>query len=298
MVLFQLLTKKYKNMFKFKKTKNFDKSNKIFCDNKFHKTYNNLIINGKNNEITIIGYNQHLFKNLYIEINGNNNKITIPSNTNFDNCKLKIYNNNVEVKFPESPEFRNVDITMEGPYAQKLIIGDNTTIRGITIKMLEQTNLIIGQNCMFARGIEIQTSDFHSVFDKDTNKLLNSSEGNSLIIGNNCWIANFAVFLKNSALADNTIVGNSSVITKKFTEENIAIAGNPARIIKNNVYWTRERPYKNLIQQTNNVNTIDIQYKDKKVILFNFIPLFKIKYKNNKTKIYLFNFIYLFSIKK
>lgn len=284
-------------MFKFKKIKNFDKSNKIFCDNKLHETYNNLIINGKNNEITIIGYNKYLFKNLYIEINGDNNKITIPSNTNFDNCKLKIYNNNVEVKFPESPEFRNVDITMEGPYTQKLIIGDNTTIRGITIKMLEQTNLIIGKNCMFARGIEIQTSDFHSVFDKDTNKLLNSSEGNSLIIGNNCWIANFAVFLKNSGLADNTIVGNSSVITKKFTEKNIAIAGNPARIIKNNVYWTRERPYKNLIQQTNNVNTIDIQYKDKKVMLFNFIPLFKVKYKNNKTKIYLFNFIYLFSIK-
>ena len=208
-------------------------------------------IKGDNNEIKIVNVNKKslkkLFKNVEINIKGDNNKIILPANTNYENVKLSIYNDGVDVKLPVSNEFRNVNISMERGEQQKLLIGDNTTIRGATIKMLESTSLIIGKNCMFARDIEIQTSDFHSIFDKETNKLLNSSDGNSVIIGDNCWVANFAVFLKNSSIANNTIVGNSAVVTKKFMEENVALGGNPAKIIKNSVYWSRERPSKNNI---------------------------------------------------
>lgn len=201
-------------------------------------------VNGYNNEIVITnGFNKKIFKNIAVTINGNGNKITLPSNTNYKNFRLSIYNDNVEVKLPVSSEFTNVNISMENGENQQLIMGDGTTIRGATIKMLESTKLLIGKDCMFARDIEIQTSDFHAIFDKDSKELLNCSNGNSMIIGDNCWIANSVAFLKNASIANNTIVGNSAVVTKKFTEENIVIAGNPAKIIKRNVGWSRERPH-------------------------------------------------------
>lgn len=40
----------------------------------------------------------------------------------------------------------------------------------------------------------------------------------------------------------NSIVGACSVITKQFEEENVILAGNPAKIVKQNVKWGRKGP--------------------------------------------------------
>ena len=47
-----------------------------------------------------------------------------------------------------------------------------------------------------------------------------------------------AVILKNSIIPDNSVIGAYSVVAKKFDEENVVIAGNPARICKRNINWT------------------------------------------------------------
>lgn len=52
------------------------------------------------------------------------------------------------------------------------------------------------------------------------------------IIGNNVDIGFGAVIIGDIRLANNIIVGANSVVTKSFDEENVVIAGNPAKIIK------------------------------------------------------------------
>ncbi|MDR2527225.1 MAG: hypothetical protein LBC92_05125 [Rickettsiales bacterium] len=95
---------------------------------------------------------------------------------------------------------------------------------------------------MFSCGIVIYASDVHSIFDIHTKKLLNRVSS-PLIIGNHCWIGRDVKLLKNAGISNNTIVGMGSVVTKKFTESYIAIAGNPAKIIKRDIDWTRENPH-------------------------------------------------------
>ena len=56
----------------------------------------------------------------------------------------------------------------------------------------------------------------------------------NVIIGDKCWIGMNSIILPGVELANNTIVGAGSVVTKSFKTPNSIIAGNPAKIIKIN----------------------------------------------------------------
>lgn len=52
-----------------------------------------------------------------------------------------------------------------------------------------------------------------------------------VFIGNNCFLGWGAIILPGVSLAEGTIVGAGSVVTKSVEEKNMVIAGNPAQII-------------------------------------------------------------------
>lgn len=61
-----------------------------------------------------------------------------------------------------------------------------------------------------------------------------------ICIGNRCYLASAVRFAPGACLADDTIVGIGSVVTKKFSEEQILIAGNPAVIKKSGYCWQKD----------------------------------------------------------
>ena len=103
--------------------------------------------------------------------------------------------------------------------------------------MKENSSVYIGKDCMFSNGIKIFTSDMHSIIDLNGNRINNSGD---VIIGNHVWLCQDVKVLKNSKISDNTIVGHSAIVTKKFYETNVILAGNPARIVKRGVNWDRK----------------------------------------------------------
>ncbi|WP_096018326.1 hypothetical protein [Campylobacter lanienae] len=48
------------------------------------------------------------------------------------------------------------------------------------------------------------------------------------------------VIPKNSYIPSGCIVGKSAVVAKKFEKENVIIARNPTKIIKENILWDRK----------------------------------------------------------
>ena len=98
-------------------------------------------------------------------------------------------------------------------------------------------DIIIGEDCMFSYNINVRTGDYHTIVEKGTHKVLNYNA--DVIIGNHVWVASDVLICKNVRIADNSVVGARSVVTRRFDEPNVVIAGMPAKIVKTNINWDR-----------------------------------------------------------
>ena len=47
--------------------------------------------------------------------------------------------------------------------------------------------------------------------------------------------------MKGSVIADGSVVGAGAVVSGHYSEENVIIAGNPAKIIKKQIFWKEVR---------------------------------------------------------
>lgn len=129
---------------------------------------------------------------------------------------------------------------------QKFKMGSNTCIVQAHFILEEQGKITIGENCLFSSKVLFRTSDGHSMTNKDGTEVLTTT-ADEIKIGNHCWISTEVMVLKNSYVGDNCILGARSIINKKYEENNVVIAGIPAKIIKRDVNWRQENPW--MLQQ-------------------------------------------------
>lgn len=122
----------------------------------------------------------------------------------------------------------------------ELVIGNHTSCEpNCEIFLYNSGNkCYIGTSVLMSRNIIIRCGELpHLIFDKKTGEWLDKSEG--VFIGDRVWIGEFAYIGKRTTIPSGCVVGAMSVVTKRFTEENVAIAGNPAKIVKKDIYWAR-----------------------------------------------------------
>ena len=175
---------------------------------------------------------------------GCNNTVSIGDNVFLRKAKFNIYGNNNKIIVDDYAYLHNITITIgfpDCPIDNCIIrIGRGTSCNSLVIQMGESdSEVIIGENCMISFNVEISCTDTHSITDMDGNL---TNIGEKIEIGSNVWICKNVTILKNSKVPSHSIVAQGSIVTKKFDEENIAIAGNPAKIVKNGIKWDRKRP--------------------------------------------------------
>ena len=117
----------------------------------------------------------------------------------------------------------------------KVNIGDNIIICGARLFLQDsETSISIGNDCMISWGIDIWCTDVHTVTDLDGNP---TNFSDKIEIGNHVWIGKDVKIGKNTKISNDSIIGWASVVTKKFDESNVVLAGNPAKIVKRDVNW-------------------------------------------------------------
>lgn len=84
----------------------------------------------------------------------------------------------------------------------------------------------LGKNILFAKGLNLISAN-HSVGKSES-----WDKVEPIIIGDDVWIGVNATILPGVKIGNNCIIGAGSIITKSFEEDNLIIAGNPAKIIK------------------------------------------------------------------
>ena len=153
------------------------------------------------------------------------------------NCKIKIIGdgNRLEIK-SGSTIISNTSFWMQHG-TNEIIIGHDSTIEGGHLAATEGTKITVGDDCMFSSDIEIRTGDSHSIINTITDKRINPSA--DVVIGNHVWLTAHVRVMKGTVLPDNSIVGNSAIVTNKFDRENSVYAGIPAKHIKDNINWDR-----------------------------------------------------------
>jgi acetyltransferase-like isoleucine patch superfamily enzyme len=113
--------------------------------------------------------------------------------------------------------------------------GLNQSFVGICLfSMNEKSRIVIGSDCLWADGL-VTTSDFHSVVDLDSGLRVNHAE--DVLIGNRVWLCKDFLVLKGSQIGNDSVVGAHSVVAGGTYEDNVVIAGNPARVVKRNTRW-------------------------------------------------------------
>ena len=126
---------------------------------------------------------------------------------------------------------------------QGVVIGKDCNICS-NILTTEPYLLEIGDNVTISTDVLFITHD--ASVGKIFGKEIASDICGKIRVGNNCFIGARSTVLYGVTLANNIIVAAGSTVTKSFVEENIIIAGNPAKIIghwedfankiKNNTY--------------------------------------------------------------
>lgn len=181
-------------------------------------------------------------KNCRFDVVGNNNVIEIGQSSILNKVLFHIRGNNNKIKLGENVKFNNGgSFWVEDDHGEALI-GENTTSVETHFVVTEPYSKIhIGKDCMLAYDIDIRTGDSHSIIDSITKERINYAQ--NIVIGNHVWIAAHVSILKGVCIADNSIVATRAVVTRPFEESNILIGGMPAKKIKENVNWDRQRIY-------------------------------------------------------
>lgn len=131
-----------------------------------------------------------------------------------------------------------------------LNIGRKFSINGnYRIILNSNTNIFIGDDCMFSYDISIRSNDGHSIFDitsgKNINSFYNVSQTRKVVIGNHVWVGERVEILYNTKINDGSIIGAMSLVKGKIPNNCIA-AGVPARVVRKNIAWCRKEGAENI----------------------------------------------------
>lgn len=90
----------------------------------------------------------------------------------------------------------------------------------------------------FSNRIIVRTSDSHSILNGVGQRI---NLGRDVIIGDRVWVAYGVTILKKSVIEDDCVIGTQSVVAGAHIPKGCIAAGNPARVVKENVHWCNER---------------------------------------------------------
>ena len=166
-------------------------------------------------------------------------KVQIGHNCVLDHCFIK-GNSGCEIVIEDNCALSYCSFCFYGK-GGRIIVHDSTVVNTSSgartcFFVRGETSIEIGRCSLIAHSVDISTTDFHSVFDGE-GAIINPDQ--NVTVGEFVWIGKRATINKGSVIPSNSVVGASSVVTKRFFTPNVVIAGNPATVRKQNIYWSK-----------------------------------------------------------
>ena len=153
--------------------------------------------------------------NADIFLRGKGHRLVIEDDCQIFNLRIKIIGENNEVHIGKSSSFDGGNIISGG----------------------KGTHVFIGEDCMISEGLDIWSTDTHSIF-KD-GALMNPPK--SIEIGDRVWVGKDVSILKGVTIGDDAVIGMRSLVTKDIKPGTLNV-GSPSKEILSDISWTRINP--------------------------------------------------------
>lgn len=160
----------------------------------------------------VIEFDLSIPDTIEIFFNGRNNKVILGKELNANRLSINLGNN------------------------ATCVIGMN--FRAVEVSILVSEGLVsIGNDCLLSDEIIIRNHDNHHIFDIKTGKRVNWSK--NIVVENNVWIGQRVMLLAGTHIGMGSVVGAGAITTGSFDQHTI-IAGVPAKVIRENICWSRD----------------------------------------------------------
>jgi acetyltransferase-like isoleucine patch superfamily enzyme len=178
-------------------------------------------------------------KGLRLKMSGRNNIVNLYLPVCFEKSSIMLECDEGKIDIGMNCRLLKADIFCGKGTSPVIKIGNGCTTEEVKIITRGSQQLIIEDDCMFATNILIRLTDSHYIYDTNSNEVINKQK-RPATIGKHTWIGQNVCLTKNISIPANTIIGLGSIVGGSFTDEYTCIAGNPAKVTKRNVTWTRE----------------------------------------------------------
>jgi acetyltransferase-like isoleucine patch superfamily enzyme len=211
-------------------------SNSIFLRSvyaKFLSQGNSIRIIGKQNTLQI---SSAILKKCSITIEGNGNSINLGIGAYLEGVKIVVKAQNSKLTLGKSVFVGHGSVLWIQGESSKLEIGEYSSLEKVGIASSDGQEVLIGRDCLLSYDVDIRNTDSHSIYDNhtDTDEQINFAK--SVKIGDHVWLGARSMILKGVVIGEGSIVGAGSVVTQSVESRAIA-AGNPAKVIRKNIYW-------------------------------------------------------------
>ncbi len=150
--------------------------------------------------------------NCVINFNADNSIVYLCENKNDYKLNISVYNNNV------------------------FYSGKNNYFNGVfNVILSEQKHFFMGNECLLSFGIWVRNADPHLIYDCESKKRINPTQ--SIYFGDHIWVGQSAMILKGTQVESGSIIGAMSVVSNKKIPANSSFAGNPAKKIREGIFW-------------------------------------------------------------
>lgn len=172
--------------------------------------------------------------NATIDFKGENNILYCKGDITLENCKLRFTGSNSLIYLDENKYPFSINIRVGNDSV--FYLGKNCYLnRTSNAYATERKNIIIGNECLLSFGCYLRTADPHIIYDANTKKRINFSK--SILVGDHVWIGQNCLILKNNKIGSGSIIGGNSVLSGKTIKSNSLYAGNPAKPVRENVFY-------------------------------------------------------------
>lgn len=175
-------------------------------------------------------------ENSSILFRGKGNILFLAPGVHLNNVVIKFLGNNSVAYISKSKYPCAFQVNMY--HDSVFYMGENNSINGkkAVFQLSEYKNIFIGADNMLSYGLTLRVADPHLIYSATTKERVNPSK--SVYIGDHVWIGQNVNILKGVRIGSGSIIAGEAVLTKPVPS-NTTFGGNPAKKLKEGVFWMR-----------------------------------------------------------